>query len=113
MMHDIVAPMPAGPTKAGAVTAQEAAATSLGLAADEPSAQSLAQAFDRALHAGVARFTAGLSHAALAAADFDWANDLFALPGKRIDVSRQALKKAIRLVDYVRRCALNGGLANA
>src|SRR5260370_39859176 len=44
----------------------------------------IAEMVDRSLHAEAARFTAGLSPAALALAYLDWATHLAAAPGKSI-----------------------------
>jgi polyhydroxyalkanoate synthase subunit PhaC len=72
-----------------------------------------ADEIDQSLHAGIARLTAGLSPASLAAAYFDWAAHLAAAPGKRLKLAEQAMQKALRLIDYACRCALSPGSANA
>ncbi len=72
-----------------------------------------ADEIDRSLHAGIARLTAGLSPASLAAAYFDWAAHLAAAPGKRLKLAEQAVQKALRLADYSCRCALSPGSADA
>jgi polyhydroxyalkanoate synthase len=69
----------------------------------------VAEAIDRSLHASIARFTAGLSPAALAAAYFDWATHLAASPGKRVELAEKAARKATRFFDYACRCALERG----
>jgi polyhydroxyalkanoate synthase len=74
-------------------------------------AAGLADMVDRMLHASVGRFTAGLSPAALALAYLDWAAHIAAAPGKRIGLADKASRKAMRLLDYMCRCALEGGRA--
>ena len=57
----------------------------------------LADVTDRSLHAFVARFTAGLSPAALGEAYFDWAIHLGNAPGKRLQLVDKAARKASAL----------------
>ncbi len=57
---------------------------------------------DRSLHAAVARFTAGLSPAALAQAYLDWATHLANAPGKRMQLVDKAMRKGVRLANYAR-----------
>jgi polyhydroxyalkanoate synthase len=64
---------------------------------------------DRSLHAAAARFTFGLSPAALAEAYLDWATHLTFAPGKRLQLIDKALRKSVRFHNYAWRCALNGG----
>jgi len=64
---------------------------------------------DRSLHAAVARFTFGLSPAALAKAYLDWATQLAFAPGKRMQLVDKAARKAIRFANYAYQCALEGG----
>ena len=71
----------------------------------------LADITDRSLHATVARFTGGLSPAALAVAYLDWATHLANAPGKRMQLADKAMRKAVRLATYVGRCAAAGGTA--
>jgi polyhydroxyalkanoate synthase len=63
---------------------------------------------DRSLHAVAARFTMGLSPAALAHAYLDWATHLAFSPGKRLQLVDKAIRKATRLTNYASRCALEG-----
>jgi len=72
-------------------------------------ATGLADMVDRSLHLNIARFTAGLSPAALALAYLDWAVHLAAAPGKRIGLADKAMRKSMRLFDYICRCGLDGG----
>ena len=60
---------------------------------------------DRSFHASAARATAGLSPSALAAAWADWAVHLISSPGKQVQLTEKAAKKAQRLVQYAARCA--------
>jgi polyhydroxyalkanoate synthase subunit PhaC len=64
---------------------------------------------DRSLHAAVARYSAGLSPAALAEAYMDWATHLAMSPGKRIQLAEKWTRKAIRLGHQASHCALSGG----
>ena len=64
---------------------------------------------DRSLHAALARFTLGLSPAALAKAYLDWATQLTFAPGKRMQLVDKAARKAIRFANYAYQCALEGG----
>jgi polyhydroxyalkanoate synthase len=81
----------------------------------EPSARdsyavtAIADITDRSLHAAIARFTAGLSPAALAHAYLDWATHLAYAPGKRLQLVDKAIRKAVRFANYTSRCAMQGG----
>ena len=74
-------------------------------------AAGLADMLDRSLHANIGRFTAGLSPAALIMAYFDWVAHIAAAPGKRIGLADKAMRKSMRLFDYICRCGLEGGSA--
>jgi polyhydroxyalkanoate synthase subunit PhaC len=76
---------------------------------DSYSVTALADVTDRALHAATARFTAGVSPAALAQAYLDWATHLAWAPGKRARLVDKAMRKAMRFGNYVRKYALSGG----
>jgi polyhydroxyalkanoate synthase len=65
-----------------------------------------AETLDRSLHARIARFTAGLSPAALMLAYLDWGTHLAASPGKSIQLAEKAGRKSTRLFAYACRCAL-------
>src|SRR3974377_2186921 len=67
---------------------------------DSYASTALGDVIDRSLNAAAARFTAGLSPAALAEAWFDWLVHLATAPGKRIQLLEKAVKKAARLVLY-------------
>src|SRR5262252_5383823 len=71
----------------------------------------LADIIDRALHAATARFTAGVSPAALAEAYLDWATHLAYAPGKRVQLVDKAIRKATRFGTYLQKYALSGGKA--
>ncbi|WGD54955.1 alpha/beta fold hydrolase [Bradyrhizobium sp. CB1650] len=58
-----------------------------------------ADAIDRSFHAALARFTGGISPAALALAFADWQLHLLASPGKQASLVGQAIQNAIRFVD--------------
>jgi hypothetical protein len=64
----------------------------------------LGDVIDRSLHAATARFTAGLSPAALAEAYIDWATHLASSPGKRMQLLEKATKKAVRLARHTSQC---------
>ena len=68
----------------------------------------LADIIDRSLHAAGARFTAGLSPAALAHAYLDWVTHLTYAPGKRVQLVDKATRKAVRFANYASRCAVAG-----
>lgn len=58
-------------------------------------------AIDRSFHAALARFTGGLSPAALALAFADWQLHLLASPGKQAALVGQALQNALQFVDIL------------
>ena len=64
---------------------------------------------DRSLHAGVARFSGGLSPAALADAYWDWATHFIYAPGKSMQLVDKAARKALRFANYACRYAAEGG----
>ena len=57
------------------------------------------EAFDRSMHAGIARWTGGLSPAALALAFADWQLHLAASPGKQLSLAREAFEGLSRFAD--------------
>jgi polyhydroxyalkanoate synthase subunit PhaC len=69
-------------------------------ARDSYAVTALADITDRSLHAALARFTLGLSPAALAAAYLDWAVHLMAAPGKRLQLVEKMARKATRFSSY-------------
>ena len=78
---------------------------------DSYAVTALADIIDRSLHAAAARFTLGLSPAALAEAYLDWATHLAFSPGKRLLLADKAARKAIRFANYSSRCAAEPGKA--
>jgi polyhydroxyalkanoate synthase subunit PhaC len=72
---------------------------------DSYSVTALADIIDRSLHATLARFTAGISPAALAEAYLDWATHLAYAPGKRLELVSKGLRKAGRFGSYIARYA--------
>jgi len=73
----------------------------------------VADVTDRSLHAALARFTGGLSPAALLQAYSDWAFHLAASPGKRMQLVDKAARKALRFGHYAFRCAREGAAAES
>jgi len=76
---------------------------------DSYAATALADITDRSLHAAVARFTFGLSPAALTHAYLDWATHLAYAPGKRLQLADKAARKMTRFFNYLCRCAMEHG----
>jgi polyhydroxyalkanoate synthase len=93
-------PSAAKPVETSAIERQER---------DSYSVTALADITDRSLHAGLARFTGGLSPAAVGSAYLDWAVHLAGAPGKRMQLFDKAVRKSIRFANYATRCALEGG----
>src|SRR6516165_9376430 len=88
-------------------SAQESPASQID-ARDSFAVTALADIIDRSLHAAGARFTAGLSPAALAHAYFDWVTHLTYAPGKRVQLIDKAIRKALRFANYAWRYAAEG-----
>ena len=78
---------------------------------DSYAVTAVADIIDRSLHATIARFTSGLSPAALAKAYFDWATHLAVSPGKRLQLVDKAARKSVRFANYAFRSASQGGTA--
>jgi polyhydroxyalkanoate synthase subunit PhaC len=78
---------------------------------DSYAVTAFADIVDRSLHAAAARFTMGLSPAALAEAYLDWATHLTFSPGKRLQLIDKAIRKGIRLANHAHGWALEGGKA--
>ena len=76
---------------------------------DSYAVTAIADITDRSLHAAIARFTNGLSPAALAEAHLDWATHLAYSPGKRLQLIDKAVRKAVRLMNYTCRCVMERG----
>jgi polyhydroxyalkanoate synthase subunit PhaC len=75
---------------------------------DPYSVTALSDLTDRTLHAATARFTAGISPAAVTQAYLDWATHLAYSPGKRAQLLNKAIRKALRFARYVNQYAVNG-----
>jgi polyhydroxyalkanoate synthase len=75
---------------------------------DSYAVTAIADITDRSLHAAIARFTNGLSPAALAHAYLDWAMQLACSPGKQLQLVDKAMRKAVRFSNYACRCAIGG-----
>ena len=73
---------------------------------DSYAVTALADIVDRSTHASLARFTAGLSPAALAEAYLDWATHLTFAPGKRLQLADKAARKTMRFANFALRCML-------
>lgn len=76
---------------------------------DSYASTALAEIVDRAVHAGTARFTAGLSPMAIGGAYLDWAAHLAFSPGKRLQLVQKAARKALRFAHYAVLTATQGG----
>ena len=76
------------------------------LHSDLSEATKFEDAIDHTIHATAARFTAGLSPAALVGAYMDWAAHLATSPGKMIELNDKSYRKSLRLGRYVASCAL-------
>ncbi|MBL8698247.1 MAG: alpha/beta fold hydrolase [Alphaproteobacteria bacterium] len=76
---------------------------------DSYGSTALGDVIDRSLHATLARYTLGLSPAALAGAYLDWAAHLVASPGKQLQLVHKAMRKTMRLAHYAARNALAPG----
>jgi polyhydroxyalkanoate synthase len=73
---------------------------------DSYAVTAIADVADRALHASVARLTAGLSPSSLAQAYFDWLMHLAYSPGKQLQLVDKGLRKAVRFANYAARHSL-------
>jgi polyhydroxyalkanoate synthase subunit PhaC len=67
---------------------------------------------DRSVHAAAARFTGGLSPAAIIEANMDWLTHLATSPGKQLQLAETAFKKAFQLLHHTGECALRRGTDN-
>ncbi len=74
---------------------------------DSYASTALSTILNRSTHAAMARFTLGLSPAALAEAYFDWRIHLQSAPGKQLQLVEKAWRKWFRLMSYIGRCATN------
>jgi polyhydroxyalkanoate synthase subunit PhaC len=67
---------------------------------------------DRSVHAAAARFTGGLSPAAIIEANRDWLTHLATSPGKQLQLVETAFRKALQLLHHTNECALRRGTSN-
>jgi polyhydroxyalkanoate synthase len=72
---------------------------------DSYASTALGDVVDRSVHAALARFTLGLSPAALAESYFNWATHLAASPGKQMQLIQKAARKVARLTRHAGECA--------
>lgn len=63
------------------------------------------ETLDHAANTSIARFTHGLSPAAVMGAWFDWATHIAAAPGKQLQLAEKAVDKARRYAQFATRCA--------
>ncbi|HEY6858400.1 MAG TPA: alpha/beta fold hydrolase [Pseudolabrys sp.] len=75
---------------------------------DSYSTTALGEVADRSVHAAIARFTLGISPAALAACYLDWATHLASAPGKQMQLIQKGARKFIRLAHYLGQWATRG-----
>jgi polyhydroxyalkanoate synthase len=78
---------------------------------DSYAVTAFADIVDRSLHAAAARFTMGLSPAALAEAYLDWATHLTFSPGKQMQLVDKAARKVVRFASHAQRHVLERGKA--
>ncbi len=76
---------------------------------DSYSSTAMADILNRSTNATIARFTMGLSPAALAQAYSDWLLHLAAAPGKQLQLVQKAWRKSVRFWTYAGRAGLPGG----
>jgi polyhydroxyalkanoate synthase len=72
---------------------------------DSYTSTAMAEVFDRATHAAIAKATMGLSPASLMGAYLDWLTHLAASPGKRLQLTEKAFRKWLKLQRYAMTCA--------
>ena len=103
-------PPPASPPPARKAQEQAAAAPPRTPAPAQDGADAPAS-FDRLLHAGMGRFTLGVSPGALWLAYADWATHLATSPGKCQQLAEKGVRKAVRLLTALPRLAAGGPAA--
>src|SRR3954470_16133972 len=82
-------------------------------ALDDPELRQLRDVLDHAVHASLARFTGGLSPAALTQAYAGWGVHLAISPGKQVELAAKAAGKWVRFARYASACAMRGGTCQA
>ena len=102
-------PVPVPPTPTAAATVRRSAAPGT-FSADRDSLALTAypSMIDRAVHATLARATAGLSPMAMAEAYFNWWAHIVFSPGKQIQLAQKAARKLARFQNYVSRYLREG-----
>jgi polyhydroxyalkanoate synthase len=108
--QDVVPDPSAASRAAGRALSSRSGATKPNDCRDPYAVTAVADIVDRSLHAAMARFTAGLSPAALAHACLDWAMHLAYAPGKRIQLVDKAVRKSVRFANYACRHSPNAAL---
>lgn len=94
---------------ASPISVDAPAKTAAPIADDRPLAPiKAANNIDRSLHNMAARFTAGLSPAALTEAYLDWASHLVFSPGIGLELADKAVRKTARFTSYAWQYASNG-----
>ena len=78
---------------------------------DSYASTALQEIVDRSFHAALARTTTGLSPAGLLGAYLDWAVHLALSPGKQLQLTDKARRKALRLLAFMAHCATAAGHA--
>ncbi len=76
---------------------------------DSRAHEEVAETIDRSVHASMARYTHGLSPAALAGAYLDWASHLAFAPGKQARLMQTGLRQWFRLCNLAARCMFHPG----
>jgi polyhydroxyalkanoate synthase len=75
---------------------------------DSYASTALGEVVDRSVHAALARYTLGLSPAALAESYLDWATQLASSPGKQMQLAQKGIRKFARLAHLCGQCATGG-----
>ena len=102
-------PVPAAPTKPkGPVSARAPAAGIFSADRDSLALTAYPSMIDRAVHATLARATAGLSPMAMAEAYFTWWAHIAFSPGKQMQLAQKAGRKLARFQNYVSRYLREG-----
>ncbi len=79
------------------------------LVRDSFASTAFSDVLDRSVHATLAKFSGGLSVAALTLAYTDWAIHLAGSPGKRLQLLEKAIRKQVRLGTHITRCLTEKG----
>jgi len=79
---------------------------------DSFSVTALSEVMDRSARAAIGRTTFGISPAGLAAVWADWGLHLLGSPGKQLRLGEKAVRKSVRLGQFMANCAASGGSAD-